>query len=351
MKRIKKNLIICSLVTLTLSSQAFSMGSARPKSVSPKIEKALPLIENLLPLFGTVSPLLGSLGTVLPLLGGLTSQTQTPLPLGSLGNLGTIISTVGTIATTLKPSPKPSAPSNQVGGPYVDQITELAASSSCATYSWKNKGVAPAGYIKGVALSYARSICRLKKAERAPSALAAILGSAVTNNKTNDALSYFKNILGSFNNNLSTKGEAPLRAVYSLGMGLGMQMSGGSNCGASSASVFPVSSSSMGVSSVLSTLLSEYKTSDSGRCFLDVFNEGTNCSANSTTAPAGTNIQSFANSCPAFATEFAMTLLRLNQFSLGSLGTVEVAPACDQLLQNIQSVIDNDPTAACQDIF
>ena len=49
------------------------------------------------------------------------------------------------------------------GGPYVDQIKTMASNSDCANTSWASRGRAPIGYIKGVTLSYARSLCRLKE--------------------------------------------------------------------------------------------------------------------------------------------------------------------------------------------
>ena len=38
----------------------------------------------------------------------------------------------------------------------ISRISKLASSSSIASYDWKNRGTAPAGYIKGMAVSYAK---------------------------------------------------------------------------------------------------------------------------------------------------------------------------------------------------
>ena len=44
----------------------------------------------------------------------------------------------------------------------VDAISALAAASSIATYPWRNRGLAPIGYTKGMAVMFARMYCKLK---------------------------------------------------------------------------------------------------------------------------------------------------------------------------------------------
>ena len=59
--------------------------------------------------------------------------------------------------------------------PEVDaKIAALASTSSCAQYVWKERGRAPIGYVKGMALTYAKSYCELnRKADTAVSVMAA----------------------------------------------------------------------------------------------------------------------------------------------------------------------------------
>src|SRR5262247_1311436 len=47
-----------------------------------------------------------------------------------------------------------AAPRDQADA--IARISELAAKSDIASYHWKNRGKAPAGYIKGMAVSYAK---------------------------------------------------------------------------------------------------------------------------------------------------------------------------------------------------
>src|SRR5215210_6802075 len=43
----------------------------------------------------------------------------------------------------------------------IGQILDIAARSAIARYDWEDRGVAPRGYIKGMAVVYARVYCKL----------------------------------------------------------------------------------------------------------------------------------------------------------------------------------------------
>lgn len=273
------------------------------------------------------------------------------------------------------PTPTPSPPSTPPTpplpptstGPYVDQIRDLVGSSSCSSYSWKNRGRAPAGYIKGVALSFARSLCRMNSYVHSPSALAMIMSGADSHNDNKDALTHYQSNFKNLPIQISVAGTEPLRALYVLGLGLGMRESSGSYCegwdraagsnrpsSAGEAGLFQTSYDSISASSELSKLYSEYKSSPRSRCFLDVFKQGASCgSSGSLGSGAGADFQVFNKACPAFATEYAMTMLRIRRTHYGPINRreAEVIPACDRMLKNIQELINRDPQNACQDIF
>ena len=71
----------------------------------------------------------------------------------------------------------------------LDAITQIAASSAIAEYDWNDRGVAPTGYIKGMALSYARAYLALKANDPA----AAELSKARTGDESRDALAWYQN--------------------------------------------------------------------------------------------------------------------------------------------------------------
>jgi hypothetical protein len=305
MKQINKNLFIMSLFILSLTTQVYASGAKLPEII---------------------------------------------------GGDDTTIPTDGTPPVTTDPT----TPSQ--GGPYIDQIKLLAGNSSCASFSWAGRGRAPAGYIKGVALSYARSLCRLKENTAVSRILSGASGSA-----TKDALAHYQSSFSAIPISVSTAGTEPLRALYTLGMGLGMRESSGQYCegwdrsagsnrpsAAAEAGIFQTSLDSMGVNSELSKLYAEYKASP-GKCFLDTFKQGVSCTASQNSilgTGAGAEYQKFNKACPAFATEYAMVMLRVLRAHYGPINRKEaqVVPACNNLLKSVQDLITNDPYA-CQDII
>lgn len=254
---------------------------------------------------------------------------------------------------------------NQKNIRFTQIISSLASGSSCATYSWKNRGRAPAGYIKGVALSFARSLCRVRANGSIPAA-APILSSVSSQNQHQDALAHYQSVFSKLGINTSVPGESPVNAIYALGMGLGMRESSGTYCegwdvGAGSqrtsaeaeAGAFQVSYDSMAMSVELKKLYQEYRATPE-RCLLEVFKENVSCKARSILGTgAGAVYQSFNKACPAFATEYAMTLLRLQRTHFGPINRheAEVAPVCLSMLTAVQNIVDKDPEAACGELF
>jgi hypothetical protein len=245
-------------------------------------------------------------------------------------------------------------------GPYIDQIKALSTDSLCEKKNWSGRGVAPSGYIKGVALSFARSLCRLKTQSK----ISMIMSAASTGQSSTDALAYYQSVFAAVPITVNISGEEPLRALYTLGIGLGMRESSGSYCegwdkkagrnrpsSAAEAGAFQTSYDSMVLSPELGNLYAEYKASPE-RCFQDVFKVGVSCKPLDILGTgAGAEYQAFNIACPAFATEYAMTMLRLQRGHYGPINRKEaqVASACNDLLKSVQDLIDSDPYA-CQEI-
>ena len=245
-------------------------------------------------------------------------------------------------------------------GPYIDQIKALSSGSACEKKNWSGRGIAPTGYIKGVALSFARSLCRLKTQSK----VSAIMSAASTGKTGTDAVAYYQSVFAAVPISVNVAGVEPLRALYTLGIGLGMRESSGSYCegwdksagarrpsSAGEAGAFQTSYDSMALSYELSNLYAEYKESPE-RCFQDVFKVGVSCKPlNVLGTGPGADYQIFNIACPAFATEYAMTMLRLKRGHYGPINRKEaqVASVCNDLLKNVQDLIENDPYA-CQEI-
>ena len=235
----------------------------------------------------------------------------------------------------------------------VESIVVLADQSSCIHHAWKGRGVAPKGYIEGITLSYARSLCRLKL----NASLSTILGSSSSGNPSKDALDYYESKFNDLSISIHESGTEPLRAIYTLGIGLGMRESSGSYCegwdrsagsnrpsSAAESGVFQTSYDSMILSPELSKLYEEYK-SNPQLCFLDIYKQGVKCkSPNILGTGEGAEYQKFNISCPAFATEYAMTMLRISRKHYGPINRKEtqIYPGCADLLKNVQDLIESN---------
>lgn len=262
-------------------------------------------------------------------------------------------------------SPIQPLPSDPFSGSYQSKVKDLAAKSSCAKVNWQSRGRSPAGYIKGMALSYARSLCRLK-ASGDPLPVAAILSSANSQDAKKDVLAHYQDILSQAGFITNVPGQKPLLATYTIGIGLGMRESSGKYCegwdvaagsnrtsSEAEAGLFQVSFDSIAASKELAKLYEEYKKNPK-RCLLDVFKEGVSCKPRGILGSGeGAKYQEFNLKCPAFAAEYAMTLIRLRRSHFGPINrrAAQVSPACDSMLTDVQKMINLNPEATCKELF
>jgi hypothetical protein len=289
--------------------------------------------------------------------GAQLPNVETPTTTGEATQETTPPTTGG--GTTSPTTPTPTKPST---GTYIEHIKDMVTSSSCASYSWSDRGRAPAGYIKGMAITFARGYCRMKKAD----SVSAVMSMASTGNTTKDAVAYYSSVFAPLSFQITTKGAGPLRALYTLGMGLGMRESSGSYCegwdrsagsnrtsAEAEAGLFQTSYDSMAISSELPKLYASYKAGEHN-CLLSTFKEGVSCSSSSTLGTgAGADYQVFNKACPAFAAEYAMTMLRVARSHYGPIirKEAQVNASCGALLTDVQNLIESDEQAACDEIL
>jgi hypothetical protein len=233
-------------------------------------------------------------------------------------------------------------------------ITDIAATSTCADVQWKNRGLAPMGYIKGMSLVYARALCSRE------SAVNKIVSKPKTGNDYWDALSWHEsNFL-----KLGLKSEGgldSLRNVYALMIGLGMRESSGRYCcgrdGSSSnfssdnveAGIFQTSWNASAFSSVAAKLT----PADTG-CFADVFKEGVpdaKCPERDRKnwgSGRGYQFQKDSKECPAYGVVFASIMLRVAGGTKGHYGPLrrkeaEIRPECVTMLAKVQEAVEANP--------
>lgn len=231
-------------------------------------------------------------------------------------------------------------------------IASLGDNSASATYKWKDRGVAPRGYIRGIAVMFGRMYCKLNADRDAASETAmADSGDAAV-----DALTWYQPEFTALGMDNSQAGVDVLRHVFVLLTGLGMRESSGRHCegrdtsagntGADTAEagLFQVSHNSVSAHFLLGALFDQYKGSTD---FQDIFKDGVTCNSASWTnwgSGEGRDFQELTKVCPAFAVEYAALLLRKRRKHWGPINkkTAELRPECDDLFKAVCAYIDSN---------
>lgn len=231
------------------------------------------------------------------------------------------------------------------------RIINLAAESDIAQYSWNKRGVAPAGYIRGMSLVYARVYCKLRNGDAA----AIEMAKANTGDPNLDALAHYAPEFSAAGMNNDVAGTDTLRHLFVLLIGLGMRESSGKYCagrdtGANNtaadtaeAGLFQTSFNASKASALMLQLFQQYSLNPSG--FVEVFREGvicTNADLQDFGNGEGAEFQRLSKASPAFAAEFAAVGLRNIRRHWGPINakTAEIRPECDAMLQKVQNLVD-----------
>jgi Putative peptidoglycan binding domain len=249
------------------------------------------------------------------------------------------------------PAPMPQA--------MIDYIAAGAAKSSIASYNWANRGTAPIGYTKGVAVAFG-NIYRQWRAGYPP---ALDMAKANTHNSDKDALSWYAGIFDQYDMDNSKSGAATLRHLWVLLMGLGMRESSGKHCCGRDQSASNISSDTCeagawqtsydahGCSPQWNILFDAYFASaenpdtDNPQGFLATFKEGVSCSSADWQcygSGKGYLHQEMSKEAPAYAASVcAITLRNLRQhFGPINRREAEVKQAADDMLWEVQRTID-----------
>lgn len=232
----------------------------------------------------------------------------------------------------------------------IAQITRIAADSKIAHFRWKDRGVAPAGYIKGIAVVYARVYCNLNGGDAAASEMA----KAVTDDDTTDALAWYSQQFLDVGMDNSVPGSDVLRHLFVLLVGLGMRESSGRYCEGrdrsasnttgetAEAGLFQTSYDARRASPLLPQLFIRYANSSD---FVEIFQEGVRCKdadLENFGEGDGREFQRLTKACPSFAAEFAAIGLRNVRRHWGPINSraAEIPGECDAMLMEVQDAID-----------
>ena len=259
-------------------------------------------------------------------------------------------------------------------------IAEIAAKSEIAGYEWKDRGQAPIGYTKGMALTFARAYCRLNRGGR----YAQIMAQADTGNAARDALTHYRAQFKVAGMDNSQSGADTLRHLFVLLIGLGMRETSGKHCTGrdteydkknaelekqgkhpktnkneeeAEAGLFQLSYNSRKGQGrqPLVDLFADYQKNPTSQ-FLSVFDEGgVKCTAQDAInwidgragkdgESPGVDFQRYSKIIPEFSVDYAAVALRLVRQQWGPINRheAEVKRACDAMLKSVQAAVDAD---------
>lgn len=226
-----------------------------------------------------------------------------------------------------------------------EAVIKLAAQSSIASYSWKDRGLAPIGYTKGMACAYAYVYSK-----RTDPAVVR-MSRPNTGDDATDALSWLNSMfVGMDNDNL--------RRLFVLMIGLGMRESSGKYCegrdmsatnttsDTAEAGMFQTSFNAATADPLMRTTFNAYSKDPRG--FLSVYREDVQCSAASWESFGdgdGLHYQQLSKVCPAFHVEFTGLGLRSIRKHWGPVNRreVEIRPEADELFKQVQQLVDATP--------
>lgn len=207
------------------------------------------------------------------------------------------------------------------------QIQAIAGTSGISKYIFKQRGKAPLGFIKGVALAYAQELCN-------PSL-------APTGTSETDALVYY-----------NLQGETSV-LTYAFLIGLGMRESSGRYCEGRDMSASNVASISAEAgmfqtsydAGTATKLLPEFNKA----CLLEIFKEGVNqskCNPKNYGTGVGFEFQKKSKECPAFAVKVAADTIRKKRKHYGPINRkeVEFRPEAVELLAEVKKIVEANPS-------
>ncbi len=243
----------------------------------------------------------------------------------------------------------PTPPISAVFNPLIDEagIGRIAENSSIATFSWPGRGKAPIGYTKGVACSFAKAVLSLRS-DYHP----ALTMSLRVVPDPHDALNVYRTQFAAAGMSNDTTGEATLRHLFVLLMGLGMRESSGkytegrdmsaSNTSADSAEAgaWQQSWDSHGGIPQLQGMFTQFMPA--GDILLPVYKEGVSSAISQDwgTGP-GRDFQHLCKHSPHFAAMSCALGMRTLSNHWGPLVRHEasIEPAADDMLKVVQATL------------
>ena len=240
----------------------------------------------------------------------------------------------------------------------INAIIPIVTNSSIYRYHWKQRGIAPAGYMKGMGLAFAECLLSYRNKGFAEIEMA----KANTNDDHRDAISWFNSNFRRLGMNNDVAGENTLRHLFVLMLGLGMRESSGQHCDGRDLSAHNVSSDSAeagmfqmswdingGASALFEQLYDEFHNNQEDD-LLHYFSEGVHCSRSQWGiygSGKGANFQTMCKSQPLFSVKVCGLGLRKIRTHWGPINRkeAEVTLGADEMFHNIWSLLTPNQSA------
>lgn len=241
------------------------------------------------------------------------------------------------------------------------EICVCAEASPVYKYSWNDRGRAPPGYIKGMALAYGQACLRLKLGYP----IVQEMCKANTGNEAVDVLAWYADAFKALGMDNSVAGRDTLRHLYVLIMGLGMRESSGKHCegrdtsasnttaDTAEAGLFQTSWNARNACTDFVVLFDQYEVAraeaepviEAPQGYLNTWSEGVSCSTTQWSCYGSGDGYVFQEMCkhiPTFAVETnAITLRNLRQhYGPINRREAELRPNADLLFKEVEVIVD-----------
>ena len=253
-----------------------------------------------------------------------------------------------------RPAPGADTPSSiaDVTPTLTERIIATVGASDVPNLIWSDRGPAPSGYAKGMAVAFARVYAKWKIGNSA----ALVMAAANSGDDTRDALSWHNSRFQPTAMDNTKAGADTLRHLFVLLFGLGMRESRGRYCegrdrsarnisaDSAEAGLFQMSWDAHTADAEILQLFGEYRASqDDG--LLAIFREGVTAhqyDLESYGSGDGRAFQDLCKSKPLFAVECAAVGLRTIRRHWGPINRHEavIAPSVDRLFAMVQAIAD-----------
>ena len=242
---------------------------------------------------------------------------------------------------TPTPSPSPEIVDADAGR---ELLFNIAEKDLCAQTAHDVQGTPPKSYMRGVVLTYVKTLCN-------PDSDVYKIASQPLGDASKDALAHY-----------GLKPQAAserLNMVFALMIGSAARESSwrwcvGKDPGASNTSgetceagLYQTSWNSRKASPALVTLFNEFSEYPAG-CFATEYKGKTTCSSSNMKnwgTGEGVTFQALTKECPGFATEYHAIMVRVNRTHYGPINKKksEIKPACISMFERVRQAVVKDP--------